>query len=31
MVGKKEKVVTLDLTGCKNRFELHERIHSTGK
>lgn len=23
---KKEKVVTLDLTGCKNRLELHERI-----
>ncbi len=23
---KKEKVITLDLTGCENRRELHERI-----
>ncbi len=27
MASKKEKVVTLDLTGCKNWIELHERIH----
>ena len=26
MAQEKEKVVTLDLTGCKNRLELHERI-----
>ena len=26
MASKKEKVVTLDLTGCKNWLELHERI-----
>ena len=26
MARKKEKVVTLDLTGCKNWLELHERI-----
>ncbi len=23
---KKEKIITLDLTGCENRRELHERI-----
>ena len=23
---KKEKVITLDLTGCENWWELHERI-----
>lgn len=23
---KREKIITLDLTGCKNWYELHERI-----